>query len=390
MIETPREHASRGPVLLRLTPRQRFRDRLALFLAVLGLAFWSVTLSAQETEDVHGCSYLNARAVPLDDGWALMRDDGKILTTEAYCSGGDASDGLFLFYLCGENGWAYLTADGTEVLRTKPGRLSAGPFSEGLAAIEKETNRWGYMDQAGKLVIAARFVFARPFSEGLAAVYLDKQWQYIDRSGHTVLKPKMFGARTDFASEFKNGAALVGLARHHVVKRGLIDHSGRWLVKPNTNLNGELENGMAPFLSNGGKIGYIDSLGHLAITPKFSGASLLPFQEGIAVAYIVDNGQLKAGFIDKLGNWVIPARFDGALHFCGDLAPVKLGNLWGYIDQTGATAIKPRFERAESFDAGTATVLERDSNGRLRSEVIDQTGQILYRSAGEWQIIHLD
>ncbi len=390
MVEMSKGRGPRKSVSLLAYPRRQPHPRYALFLAVLSLVSWPVTVSAQETEAVHGCSYLNVGAVSLDGGWALMRDDGKILTTEAYCSGGEASDGLFLFYRCGENGWAYLTADGTEVLRTQPGRLSAGPFSEGLAAVEKETNRWGYMDQAGNLVIAARFVFARPFNEGLAAVYLNKQWQYIDRTGRTVLRPKMLGKRTEFAFEFKDGAALVGFARHEVVTRGLIDHTGRWIVKPGPHLGGELENGMALFWSKDGKIGYVDSSGQLAISPKFSGASLLPFQEGIAAAYIEVNGRLKAGFIDKLGNWAIPPRFDGALHFCGGLAPVKFGDLWGYINQSGATAIGPRFDKAESFDAGTASVVERDSEGKLRSEIIDRTGRILHRSTGEGQTIQLD
>ena len=294
------------------------------------------------------------------------------------------------FIRCGENGWAYLTADGTEVLRTLARSAVSRPVFRGLGRVEKETNRWGYMDQAGNLVIAARFVFARPFNEGLAAVYLNKQWQYIDRTGRTVLRPKMLGKRTEFAFEFKNGAALVGFARHKVVMRGLIDYAGRWIVKPGPYLGGELENGMALFWSKDGKIGYVDSSGQLAIAPMFSGASLLPFQEGIAAAYIEVNGHLKAGFIDKHGNWAIPARFDGALHFCGGLAPVKFGDLWGYINQSGATAIGPRFEKAESFDAGTASVVERDSEGKLRSEIIDRTGRILHRSTGEWQTIQLD
>jgi WG repeat protein len=390
MVEMSKGRGPRKSRSSPATPRRQPHHLYAMFLAVLSLVSWPVPVSAQETEAVHGCSYLNVGAASLGNGWALMREDGKILTTEAYCSGGEASDGLFLFYRCGENGWAYLTADGTEVLRTQPGRLSAGPFSEGLAAVEKETNRWGYMDQSGNLVIAARFEFAHPFNEGLAAVYFHKQWQYIDRTGRTVLRPKMLGKRTEFAFEFKNGAALVGFARHKVVTRGLIDHAGRWIVKPGPYLGGELENGMALYWSKDGKIGYVDSSGQLAIAPMFSGASLLPFQEGIAAAYIEVNGHLKAGFIDKHGNWAIPARFDGALHFCGGLAPVKFGDLWGYINQSGATAIGPRFEKAESFDAGTASVVERDSEGKLRSEVIDRTGRILYRSTGEWQTIQLD
>jgi hypothetical protein len=39
--------------------------------------------------------------------------------------------------------------------------------------------RWGYVDVMGRLVIEALYDNARPFSEGLAAVERDGKWGYI-------------------------------------------------------------------------------------------------------------------------------------------------------------------------------------------------------------------
>lgn len=375
---------------LRPIPRCGFHILTVAVLAMFGLLAWALGVNAQETETVQGCSSLNVRALMLNDGWVLMRDDGKILTAETYCGGDEVSDDLFLFYLCGAKGWTYLAADGAEVLTIRS-RLSAGAFSEGLAAVEKKVNQWGYMDRAGNLVIPARFVFAEPFSEGLAAVYLHKHWQYIDRSGKTVLTPRMAGKRLDFVSEFKHGATLVGFVGRHraVTYRGLMDHSGQWIVKPTPNLEGELDNGMA-LLYSGDKVGFVDSAGHATIPPEFSGVSLLPFQEGLAAVYIEKDGELRAGFINLDGKWAIPARFEGALHFCGGLAPVKMAGSWGYIDRSGKTVIDPKFEDAQSFNAGTAVVLEREPDGNLHRKVIDRGGRVLYRSPSNTEIIRLD
>jgi len=52
---------------------------------------------------------------------------------------------------------------------------SAGPFSEGLAAVEVGQDKgwkWGYIDNSGSFVIAPQFDYADGFSEGLAAVRL--------------------------------------------------------------------------------------------------------------------------------------------------------------------------------------------------------------------------
>jgi hypothetical protein len=50
----------------------------------------------------------------------------------------------------------------------------------------KQVDRWGFVDQTGKLVIPPRFLNAGNFSEELAAVEVCSGWGYIDRSGKFV------------------------------------------------------------------------------------------------------------------------------------------------------------------------------------------------------------
>ena len=74
---------------------------------------------------------------------------------------------------------------------------SAGPFSDGLAAVEVGEDKgwkWGYIDTSGDFRIVPQFDAADAFSEGLAAVRLGDEktglWGFIDRTGDFVIPPK--------------------------------------------------------------------------------------------------------------------------------------------------------------------------------------------------------
>lgn len=79
----------------------------------------------------------------------------------------------------------------------------------------------------------------------------------------------------------------------------------------------------------------------------------------------------KFTYIDKTGRVITPARFDGARDFSGGLAPVRIGELWGFIDKTGAIVIAPQFEDAEPFSSGLARIQEHGLYG-----FVDNTGAI--------------
>ena len=70
------------------------------------------------------------------------------------------------------------------------------------------------------------------------------------------------------------------------------------------------------------------------------------------MAYVWDGKQY--GFINPYGEVVIPLFFDRAHEFCGGLAPVKLNDKWGYIDQSASFVIEPKFNAALPFSAGGA------------------------------------
>jgi WG containing repeat len=90
-------------------------------------------------------------------------------------------------------------------------------FHEGLAAVEKQ-GRWGYVDEAGQVIVPLRFADARSFAGGLARVRLteDGSWGYIDRLGKMAIAPWF-----EFADDFAEGLALVGNS-----------DDGFWYIRP--------------------------------------------------------------------------------------------------------------------------------------------------------------
>lgn len=67
---------------------------------------------------------------------------------------------------------------------------SAGPrykdvrsYSEGLAPVKANNDRWGYVNENQRWAISPRFDEAREFKDGKAAVRMNKRWGFINKQG---------------------------------------------------------------------------------------------------------------------------------------------------------------------------------------------------------------
>lgn len=143
------------------------------------------------------------------------------------------AEGLAPVAVAGSDRYGFIDKTGNFVIQ--PAFDSAGPFSEGLAAV-KSAGLWGYVDRSGKFVIQPQFTAAGIFSEGLAqastsdCVYAASRandspcgWGYVDKSGKFVVEQ-----RFDLAEPFRDGVA-------HVIERGgrgYIDREGKFIWKP--------------------------------------------------------------------------------------------------------------------------------------------------------------
>jgi hypothetical protein len=147
------------------------------------------------------------------------------------------------------------------------------------------------------------------------------------------------------------------------------------VVEPRFDVAGAWSEGMIP-VAEGGKWGYADRSGRLAIPLRFAGAAA--FSGGLA-AVAVDPGMGSAaeegpllvvgpgvlsprrgGYVDQSGEMAIEARFRGVTSFAEGRAAAREGEPWGYIDESGAWAVEPRFAVAGPFSEGLAAVAERE------------------------------
>lgn len=247
-----------------------------------------------------------------------------------------------------ENGlWGYITEAGNMVI---PAQYTSGErFAEGLARVELD-HHYGYIDKTGRMVIPAQYESAaRTFSEGLAGVEIDHYYGYINKAGVLVIPPTF-----ESGERFTEGLARVMLKS----KYGFINPQGHFVIPPQYDVAHRFSEGLARVRVDD-RYGYIDRTGEIVIAPQFDDNA--NFSEGLAW---VRNGD-KYGFIDKTGKLVVRLEFDDVLAFSEGLAAVCVGNKWGYIDRTGLFVINLQFDDARPFINGLAAVKVDDKWGYI-------------------------
>ncbi|MBC8030285.1 MAG: WG repeat-containing protein [Pyrinomonadaceae bacterium] len=253
-------------------------------------------------------------------------------------------------------------------------------FSEDLAYVRSESVN-AFINRQGRVVISfngktwpSLEVFGYGFHEGFAAVSVNTEVGFIDRTGKLLCKGYTSAAR------FSEGLAAVVVGRGRQAKYGFVNAKGELVIAPRFDpvLRHEQIESLSHFSEGlasvrvGNMYGYIDKKGNFVIPPQFLFAG--DFSEGLAFVKL----QGKAGYVDKSGHWVIAPQevvFRGG-RFSEGLAPVSLASGWGYIDRTGKIVIKPQFFQAFEFDGGVAAVDLLSESG---SRYIDKTGKYIWR-----------
>lgn len=365
--------------------------RSHMWLAIgLALAL-SVTNSWAENTDE------KAVAPPLfpyrDAGqWGYINDKGEVVVQPQFSHAGDFSEGLA--YVAKRLGGTRGYIDETGAMAFEiPDDWGVRDFSDGLAVF-RISDKFGYFDRQGKIVVEAKYDDAKNFSEGLAAVNVGAvsegfprpflreggKWGFIDKRGNVVIPIEW--KDVDYRG-FRAGLAQVTVNDRF----GFIDKKGkvaftlenqwndpkRWIASV-----GVFSEGLANVRTSGYDgpySGFIDKSGKFAIQPKFDGAR--DFSEGLA---IVTAGK-KSGYADRTGQIVIEPQFDDAKDFHEGLAAVQKGQGWSYIDKRGQIVVAGPFNDTESFHGGLARVHE---GGEF---VITNDGPA-YWTGGEWFYIN--
>ena len=190
-------------------------------------------------------------------------------------------------------------ADRAGKVVVKPKYRELGQFSDGLAHFRLENKDrkkrfYGYLNTAGKEVIAGTFNNTQPFSDGKAAVFKGR-WGYIDKAGKLIISHQFRQA-----AGFSGGYAVVN-------ENEIIDATGKKIGK--LGLEGKVIKGFS------------------------ADRAVLQTQSGDL--HIKPNG-MPAYY----------AKFDEASDFVGDIALEKRGEKWTLTRKAGETETKVPFSRA--------------------------------------------
>ncbi len=121
------------------------------------------------------------------------------------------------------------------------------------------------------------------------------KYGFRDAAGAFVIEPQF-----DYAGEFCEGLAVVGLGKYPGTKWGFINQRGQIVVPAQFEGAQDFSEGMAA-VNLGGKFGYIDRAGKLIVPPQFDEAQ--KFNSGRARVRIIKSGY---GYINKQGELVVP------------------------------------------------------------------------------------
>ncbi|MDF1549207.1 MAG: WG repeat-containing protein, partial [Bacteroidales bacterium] len=276
--------------------------------------------------------------------------------------------------------------------------MGFGPTDNGFYPVADDTEKWGYVNLAGKVIIPFQFDIAYGFSEGLAAAKKNDKYGYINASGKFEIEPKYSSA-----GYFYQGKALIGLndLNYFINNKGEINSEGSsdmqmmnddYLAYKKGGLYGikDLSGNIlkAPFMSDfwgfseglagvkiQGKWGFMDENFKIVITPKYTEKIVYAFHNGYA--RFKQNG--KIGLIDKTGKIILNAQYDELYEYSDGLMAFSEAGKWGYIDLDGAVIIPPQYFSAENFKNGIAKVktgptvchLIDNNNDRIISDVYD-------------------
>ncbi|GAA4318304.1 WG repeat-containing protein [Flaviaesturariibacter amylovorans] len=292
---------------------------------------------------------------------------------------------------------------------------------------DKETDSYGYRDEAGTLVVAPRYEEAEPFSGGIASVRTETGAGVIDARGSELLPPRYQHAFVDrgwvHAYEQEDSAQLLfdaagtlrlrleGIQYLYPPEDGLVrvKRQGRWGVLDLDGLEripfvhrslGPAWQGRLPYYDDGGW-GWVDSAGAILVPGQFTAVGpwddacwwgrkkgglfevfdrnnerispfdLLELNARRGPASLVRSSRglhfFGPGFTHLLD---LPAAYDLAANFYDGRALVQRGGKFGFLDAAGNEVIGAGYVAAGSFSEGLAPVLAGgrwgyiDTNGK--------------------------
>lgn len=258
-------------------------------------------------------------------------------------------------------------------------------------------DKYGFINEQGKLAIPAIYEDAKDFNDGFAAVSINDKYGFIDTTGKLIIDYKF-----DKANNFYNGIAVVKVND----KFGYINTKGEWIAEPiyttaESDYDGFLE------CSINYKRGLLDCCGNRIMPFEFGeirkmykgffevrayddeqyekgiGLYSLKGKEVIPIKYktidpvknglfIVRSFDDKYGVLDDKNNAVVPIKYD-AFYSCDEIYYVGENDLYGIMDENFNWIVKPMYALIKVPTEGFIYVETTDD----KSGFINKKGEVI-------------
>ncbi|KAK3582429.1 hypothetical protein CHS0354_023975 [Potamilus streckersoni] len=260
------------------------------------------------------------------------------------------SEGLAAMYYEGKKG--FINEKGLPVIKSL--YQDVGKFSEGLAWVSSKESEYsqkvGYIDATGKMVIPQKYLSATDFKNGRAIVREKKGYVtftgVIDKSGKIII-PVDFPA----IREFHNGVAAFRKYDRENALWGFMDENGKQIIEPEFLSVGDFKTKVTYARKRDELFVIIDKKGNKVMKEKFQYVS--NFENGYAKVLSLDG---EWAYIDSLGQYLSSIYFELVGEISENIyAGQKLGN-WGYLNNQGEMLTEFEFKDARPFKQGRARV----------------------------------
>ncbi len=273
--------------------------------------------------DSVGIFYNYYAEIYLGDKKGLINKNGDMIIEPIYDFVGLVEEDMVDVILNDKTG--YFNVKTQELIQ--PQFEDGNEFSEGLAGVMNENEKWGFIDKAGILVI--------PFK------YDDVDWYFENDSIQVELNSKEFYIN-------KKDENIGDVPEYTFVKKELsLDEKRQRLRRMNPGFDslsfpstGYRQDSIFWYQTKK-RYGIADTSGYAITQPIYD--YIWYFSEGVAPV----NQNDKWGFIFPNGQISINLTFEKVLNFKHGLAAAKFNGKWGYIDHSGKWVIKPILDNTD-------------------------------------------
>lgn len=276
--------------------------------------------------------------------------------------------------------YGFIDSKGNIVI--EPIYKQASVFSEGLAAIQQINSSgeavYGYINAKGEIIIQPQYKTVSDFKDGVAWVKKDpnlrNQGMFINKKGEIIYEVPFYIKNSPIFFEFNDGLMPVNINN----KWGYIDRTGEIVIALKYDFAIDFSEGLALVRTEDSLYGYINLTGEFVIEPKYQEASI-NFTDGHVLVKENDSDNFK--LIDrnnKLISTIYYSGCQGMMNYSEGLLDFKIKlkrfgkTKCGFIDVKNNIVIEPIYDDVMSFNEGLATV---KLNGKWG--VIDKSGKFI-------------